>query len=76
MLTDRETALIDLAAAHYKYPAAREAAAREQFGIGPTAFYVEVAALLDRPDALEYDAPNVRRLQRLRERRRVARSAR
>jgi hypothetical protein len=75
MLNDREKELLQIAGAHYKYPGAREAHVRERFGIGPTAFYVEVNQIINRPDALEHDPLTVKRLLRLRDRRRAARSA-
>lgn len=75
MLSDDDKAMLDLAGARYKYAGARDAAIREQFDISPTAFHARVNALLDRPEALAYAPMTVKRLVRLRDARRVARSA-
>lgn len=76
MLSDDDKAMLDLAGARYKYAGARDAAIRETFDISPTVFHARVNLLLGQPEALAYAPMTVKRLVRLREARRVARSAR
>jgi hypothetical protein len=75
-ITVREHKAIQLAAATYRYPAAREADVLELLGWSPTVFWAVVHALIDRPDVLAAYPIECRRLQRLRESRRRQRSAR
>lgn len=75
MLTDHETALLELERSWWKYPAAKEAAIYEQFGITPTGYYQQLNALIERPEALEHDPLTVKRLRRLRDQRRAQRGA-
>lgn len=64
-LTDVERAMLDFAKIPWRYKGQQEDAIREQFGISPTRFWQQVAALVDRPEALAYDPVTVHRLQRL-----------
>ncbi len=75
-LTNNETAILDFERHWWKYAGAKEQAIRETFGISSTRHYQRLNALLDRPEALEYDPLLVRRLVRLRDARRGQRSAR
>lgn len=75
MLTVREKMTLDLAGRYFKHAGRRDAVAREVLGFTPWRFSQVVNDLLDRPDALAYSPQTVRRLQRLREARRVARRA-
>lgn len=75
-MTEDERTALELAAAHYRWPGARDTAIREQLGLTPTRHAQLVAALLDRPDALAEMPMAVNRLRRLRDARRSARSAR
>lgn len=75
-MTVRDHMTLRLAAARYAYPGARESDARELLGMSPTRFWSRVHALLDHPDALATYPAEVRRLVRLRDARRRARSAR
>lgn len=65
-----------LAAAHYRYPGARETDAFEQLGMSPTLFHRHVDVLLDDPAALAAYPLEVKRLRRLRDARRRVRSVR
>lgn len=75
-LTDTEKAMLDLAGRRWKYSGARDTAIREQFDMSHWRFAQAVDALIDRPEALAYDAPLVNRLRRLREERRRVRRGR
>lgn len=74
-LSVRERMALELAATPYRYPAVREARALDELGLTPTSYWLLVDELLDRPDALEAMPGAVRRLRRLRDLRRRARSA-
>jgi hypothetical protein len=74
MLTIREKMALELAGTHYRYPAKREADALLLLDWTPTTFHATVNRLLDDPRALAHDPMTVRRLRRLRDRRKAARS--
>lgn len=75
MLSDRERDVLDFEALVWKYAGAKEAEIRERFGWSSVQHSQVVQALLERPDALAYAPMTVRRLQRLRDARRMQRSA-
>ena len=75
-VTDDERTAIELAAATYRYPAAREAQALEQLGLTPTRFWALVNRLIDRPDVIAAYPTETARLRRLRDARRRQRSPR
>jgi len=75
-LTDRDRDILSFERQWWKHVGAKEAAIRDLFGITPTRYYQLVHGLLERPEALAYDAPLVLRLRRLRETRLHARTAR
>lgn len=74
-LTDRDAEILDLERSWFRYAGARETVVRERFGMSMPRYLQVLHALIDRPEALEYDAQLVRRLQRRRAGHR-ARSAR
>jgi hypothetical protein len=74
MLTVRQKMALDIAGRRYRYEAVREQHVRERLGCTPTRFWQIVDALLDDPEALAYAPTTVRRLARLREQRRAART--
>lgn len=74
-MTEDERTAIRLAATPYRYPGARDTDVHDLLGLTPTIFWRRVHALLERPDVLAAYPLEVRRLQRLRDRRRQARSA-
>lgn len=74
-LTVRDHMTLQLAAASYKYPGARETDAHDLVGMSPVTFHRHVNQLLDRPAALAAYPLEVKRLRRLRESRRRTRAA-
>ncbi|WP_167510495.1 DUF3263 domain-containing protein [Paenarthrobacter nitroguajacolicus] len=54
-MTNEEKAILKLATAPYKYAAAREADATEQFGLTPTQYWQAVNRIIDNPAARAYD---------------------
>lgn len=74
-LTDLEMDVLAFERQWWRYAGAKESAVRERFGWSITRHVQVVTALLDRPEAMAYDAPLVKRLQRLRDARRAARSS-
>jgi len=73
-VTDAEHTALNIEAAYWRYPGAKEAHIRDQLGWSATRHAQVVQALLERPDA-EVEAPGVvRRLRRLRDARRAART--
>lgn len=75
-MTDDEIAMLDFERAWWRHVGAKEGEIRRRWDISPTVYYLKLNALIDRADALEHDPMTVRRLQRMREVRRAARSAR
>jgi hypothetical protein len=75
MLSVKDKMTLDLERRWWKFPAAKEAAIRDLFSESSVRYYQRLNALIDRPEAMEYDAALVRRLQRLRARRQAVRSA-
>lgn len=75
MPTDEELALIDLAAATYRYAGAREAVMADRFGLSPTRFWQKVHALRVRGDVVAVRAGECRRLTSLAEARAAARGS-
>lgn len=76
MLSVKDKMTLDFERHWWKYSGAKETAIRERFGESSTRYYQRLNALIDRPEAMEYDVLVVRRLQRLRAQRQTARSAR
>jgi hypothetical protein len=72
-LSDRERAILDFERTWWAEPGPKELAIRERFQLSATRYYQVLNALLESPDAIEYDPLVVRRLRRLRDRRRRAR---
>ncbi|WP_426243652.1 DUF3263 domain-containing protein [Nocardioides sp. LHG3406-4] len=68
-LTDIERMVIEFARINMRNDGRRDEAIRTLFGWSPTRYAQVEVALLDRPEALAYDAQTIRRLQRLREQR-------
>lgn len=75
-LTDTEVQMLEFEKRWWKYAGAKVQAIREAFDCSPTVYYARLHALIDRPDVMAHDPMTVRRLQRLRDARRQARSAR
>lgn len=75
-LTDLERAVLDFEQNRWKYAGAKETAIRETFGWSATRHYQLLNDLIDQSSAMAYDPMTVKRLQRIREARRQARSSR
>jgi hypothetical protein len=75
-LSERDRAILGFERQWWKYAGAKEQAVREKFDMSSTRYYQVLNALIDRPEALEFDPLLVRRLRRLRAARQRARSAR
>ena len=72
-LTERERSILDFERTWWTLDGAREGLIRSSFDCTPEAFELELAALVDSPDALAHDPLVVRRLRRERDRARRAR---
>lgn len=62
-LTGRDKAILELAAAPFKYPAARERRAREEFALSGVRFWQEVNRLIELPAAHAWAPHAVGRLK-------------
>ncbi len=69
-LSERDLAVLAIAARQWPSAGARERAVRERLGISPVRYYQLLNALLDDPRALAHDPVTVNRLRRVREARR------
>lgn len=74
-LTVRDHMTLRLAFTPYNHLGARESDALELLGLQSTIYHRQVNVLLERPEALAAYPQQVRRLQRIRERQRRARSS-
>ena len=75
-LSERDQQVLAFERQWWKYAGAKEQAIRELFDMSSTRYYQVLNALIDRPDALEFDPMLVKRLRRMRASRQRARSAR
>lgn len=75
-LSDRDREILEFEQQWWKFAGAKETAIREKFDMTPTRYYQILNALIDRPEALAYDAILVKRLHRLREQRQQLRTTR
>ncbi|MCD4535623.1 DUF3263 domain-containing protein [Nocardioides sp. cx-169] len=73
-LSDREHKTLQLEAVRFKHAGVKVGRIRELFGESETRYYARLDALLDEPAAVAAYPAVVRRLIRLRQARRVARS--
>ncbi|HEY3481345.1 MAG TPA: DUF3263 domain-containing protein [Streptomyces sp.] len=62
-LSDRDMAVLEIAARAFTGPGPRERAIRERLGMSPTAYFQLLNALLDDPRALAHDPITVNRLR-------------
>ena len=72
-LSERDQAILDFERSWWAEPGPKELAIRRRFDLSATRYYQVLGALLESPDAVEYDPLVVRRLRRMRDRRRRAR---
>lgn len=70
-LTDTEREMLAFERKWYLYSGVKEADVRAKFGVSITRYYQLLNALINRPEALSFDSLTVRRLQRIRDARRV-----
>lgn len=74
-LDHRSTEVLDFEREAWKLTVTKERAIRERFGFSPSRYHQLLHRIIDRPEALMYDPMLVRRLRRVREVRRRARTA-
>lgn len=65
-LSDRDRAILIFERQWWKAPGAKEAKIWQQFGLSPARYYQVLGALIELPEALEFDPMLVRRLRRIR----------
>jgi hypothetical protein len=75
-LPPREQHMLEFERQGFRHAGAKEEAIRAQFGLSAARYYQLLNAALDLPEAILFDPMLVRRLQRLRDARTAARSAR
>lgn len=75
-LAERDAAILDFEDQWYTAAVPKDQAIMERFGCSSARYYQQLNALLDRPEALEYNPLLVKRLRRMRAHRQAARSAR
>ncbi|WP_233199566.1 DUF3263 domain-containing protein [Cryobacterium sp. N22] len=75
-LSPRDENLLAFERRGWSHPGAKEQAIRAEFGLSAARYYQLLGALLDSPLALAHDPMLVNRLQRMRDARSQARSAR
>ena len=75
-LTERDEAILAFERQWWRHAGAKEQAIRQDFGMSAARYYQLLGALIDSPAALTRDPMLVKRLQRLRDARMAARSAR
>lgn len=74
-LTDEQLTILDIEGKHWRNVGSKEQAIRARLGISATRYYQLLGNLVDEPAALERRPVLINRLRRLRDRRRLARSA-
>ena len=74
-LDERSREVLDFEREAWMLSVTKERAIRERFGFSPSRYHQLLHRVIDRPEALVYDPMLVRRLRRLREVRRRARTA-
>ena len=75
-LTAQERQLLAFERQWWKYAGSKEQAVKDLFDMSSTRYYQTLNALIDTPEAMEFDPLLVRRLRRLRATRQRQRSAR
>ena len=74
-LDQRSRDVLDFEREAWKLSVTKERAIRERFGFSPSRYHQVLHRIIDRPESLVYDPMLVRRLRRVREVRRRARTA-
>lgn len=75
-LSDRDRTLLDFESRWHGHGAAKEEAIVHELAMTPARYYQLLGRLVDRADAVAYDAMLVHRLRRMRDGRSVERSSR
>ena len=75
-LSRRDTAILTFERMWWKHAGVKEQAIRDEFGLSAARYYQLLGALIDSPSALAHDPMLIKRLQRVRDARTAARSAR
>ncbi|WP_308799064.1 DUF3263 domain-containing protein [Agromyces silvae] len=76
VLDDRARRILAFETRSFGHPGAKAEAVRAEFGLSAARYYRLLAELIDAPAALRYDPMLVKRLQRMRDARAVARDRR
>lgn len=76
VLDERARRILAFEARSFGHPGAKAEAVRAEFGLSAARYYRLLAELIDAPAALRYDPMLVKRLQRMRDARAVARHRR
>jgi hypothetical protein len=75
-LSDQDREILAFEREWWRQATAKDAAARERFGLEPTDYYRTLSRLIDRDEAMAHDPLLVRRLRRRRATRRRERASR
>jgi hypothetical protein len=75
-LSERDARILAFERSWWRHAGAKEQAIRKDFGLSSARYYQLLGALIDSPAALAHDPMLIKRLQRVREARQAARSAR
>lgn len=75
-LSERDLKILELERDWFRAQGSKEDAIRDRLGMGSTAYYQALNALIDNPEALKADPLLVKRLRRLRASRMKQRNAR
>lgn len=73
-LAERQRSILELERFWWRYPGAKEQAIGDRFDMSATRFYMELNTLIDTEAALAYDPLLVKRLRRMRDARKAART--
>jgi hypothetical protein len=76
VLDERDRAILDFEREWWQHPGAKEDAIRQTFGLSPARYYQLLLVLMDSEAALAFDPMLIKRLQRVREERRLSREKR
>lgn len=75
-LTERDAHILAFERTWWRHAGMKEQAIRDEFGLSAARYYQLLGALIDSPAALVHDPMLIKRLQRVRDARTAARSAR
>lgn len=75
-LSDRDRAILAFERRWWRHAGAKEQSIHDEFGVSAARYYQLLGALIDLPAALVHDPMLVKRLQRMRDARTAARTAR